>query len=66
MLVLGRKPGTGFFVGNSYIRIVSSTRSHVRIGIETDVDVPVVREELLDDYQRAPDGRLTRKGDGDD
>jgi len=49
MLVLNRKPGQGFTIGDN-IRVVflSYNRSEARIGIEAPDDVRILREELTD------------------
>jgi len=49
MLVLSRKSGQGFTIGDN-IRVVfiSWNRSEARIGIEAPDDVRILREELID------------------
>lgn len=49
MLILSRKPGDAILVGDGIrIVVVSSDRGGVRIGIEAPADVPIVREEIVE------------------
>jgi carbon storage regulator len=48
MLVLSRKVGQRFLIGNQVaITVVKISHGGVRIGIEAPAELPIVREELL-------------------
>lgn len=50
MLVLSRKLGERICIGdNIFITVVDINRGKIRLGIEAPRDVPVYRQELLDD-----------------
>lgn len=52
MLVLSRKLGERFIVGNNIrITVVEIERGKVRIGIEAPDEVPILREELIEPCQ---------------
>lgn len=49
MLVLSRKSGEKILVGNNIvITVVRIGPNTVRLGIDADGDIPIVREELLE------------------
>ena len=49
MLVLTRKIDQGIVIsGNIYVRVLGVERDRVKIGISAPLDVPVLRQELLD------------------
>ncbi|MEJ1396364.1 MAG: carbon storage regulator [Candidatus Sedimenticola sp. (ex Thyasira tokunagai)] len=47
MLILTRRIGEAFFLGNSEVRILTNNRGQIRIGIDAPQEVNIVREELL-------------------
>ena len=52
MLVLGRKLGESFTVGNATITVVETRRGKVRLGIEAPPDVLILRSELVQEAIR--------------
>ena len=54
MLVISRKQGESFYVGNSLITITRVSGGRVRVGITVPRVVPIVRGELT--ARRQPDG----------
>ena len=53
MLVLTRKIDQGIVIaGNIYVRVLGVERDRVKIGITAPLDVPVLRQELLDRARR--------------
>lgn len=55
MLVLSRKLGEKIYVGdNICITVVDIDRGKIRLGIEAPRDVPIFRQELLDEFKKAP------------
>lgn len=53
MLVLSRKPGERLYVGNDIvITVVRLGPNAVRLGIDAPDDLNIVREELLDTYDK--------------
>lgn len=58
MLILTRKIDQGIVIsGNIYVRVLGVERDRVKIGIAAPMEIPVLREELL---QREGGERLTR------
>lgn len=56
MLILSRRVGESFLIGNDVrITVLSARGSQVRIGIDAPKDTPVHREEI---YQRLQQGQL--------
>jgi carbon storage regulator len=52
MLVLTRKAGQSFCIGESIVITVQSIKGeHVRIAIEAPKEIPILREELRDARQ---------------
>lgn len=50
MLVLSRKLLEGIVIGEDIrITVVKVDRNHVRLGVEAPKDLPIVREELIQD-----------------
>jgi carbon storage regulator len=66
MLVLSRKNGQRVRIGGQIsITIVKISNGGVRIGIEAPVEIPIVREELLDKMdllQNSIEGVLAESG----
>lgn len=65
MLVLSRKPDESIFIGDDIvITIVATKGCQVRIGIDAPKNVPILREEILNDHQIAnlKDPAKTHKG----
>jgi len=57
MLILTRKSGEAFFIGKNReieIRVLSQGvppyRNQIKIGINAPMDMPILREEILDKY----------------
>ena len=49
MLVITRKPGESFLIGDDIkIMVVGVNRNQVRIGIDAPPNVDILREELID------------------
>lgn len=46
MLVLSRKKGEVFFIGDIKVEIIEIRGNKARIGIEAPIEIPVVRGEL--------------------
>jgi carbon storage regulator len=56
MLVLSRKLGERICIGdNIFITVVDINRGKIRLGIEAPRNVPVYRQELLDDAPARPE-----------
>ncbi len=51
MLVLARKATETIAVGTSIVRILEIRGNLVRIGIEADPDIQILRGELIEDAQ---------------
>lgn len=48
MLVITRKRGEGFIIGDDiHVTIVAVNGNNIRIGIDAPMDVPVFRDELI-------------------
>jgi carbon storage regulator len=66
MLVLSRRPGEEVVIGNNIrLTVVAVRGNHVRLGVTAPPDVPVLREELLqetEDFGASP--VLPRTGEG--
>ena len=62
MLVISRKVGEKFFVGEEItITVVRVSNGGVRIGIEAPKELSVMREELVtEEPEAAPANKLTR------
>ncbi len=55
MLVLSRKVGDRILIGKDvWITVVQIACDKVRIGIEAPKDVPIIRQEILDDNRDKP------------
>jgi carbon storage regulator len=53
MLVLTRKPGEAFGIGdNIVVRVLSIRQGTVRIGVEAPPEIPVVRDDAKDKRPR--------------
>lgn len=49
MLVLTRKIDQGIVIaGNIYIRVLGVERDRVKIGIDAPIEIPILRQELLE------------------
>ena len=46
-LVLKRKNGEGFYVGDAFIKIIEVGRNSVRLVVVAPDDIKILREELL-------------------
>ena len=61
MLVLTRRPGESVLIGDGVrVRILRSSGSRVRIGIEAPADLRIVREDVLADLDGAEDAEVAR------
>jgi carbon storage regulator len=55
MLVLSRKLGEKILIGeNICVTVVDIDRGKIRLGVEAPRDVPIFRQELLDQKQQKP------------
>lgn len=48
MLVLSRKKGEGIQIGDAVVTVVDIRGTIVRLGIEADREIPIVRLELVE------------------
>lgn len=48
MLVITRKPGESFYVGDTKIELLTRKGNCQKIGIDAPKDITILREELLD------------------
>lgn len=63
MLVLSRKEDESIIIGgNTRVTVLSIQSNRVRIGIECDNSVPIVREELLSEPPHNGYGNTSLKG----
>ncbi len=54
MLVLTRKIDQGIVIaGNIYIRVLGVERDRVKIGIDAPMEIPILRQELLEREKKA-------------
>lgn len=54
MLVLTRKIDQGIVIaGNIYIRVLGVERDRVKIGIDAPIEIPILRQELLERQEKA-------------
>ena len=54
MLVLTRKIDQGIVIaGNIYVRVLGVERDRVKIGISAPMEIPILRQELLDREEKA-------------
>jgi len=54
MLVLSRKVGEKIFIGEKIsVTVVRVAQGVVRIGVEAPDDLPILREEIKDQYKQA-------------
>lgn len=59
MLVLTRKPGEKVRIaGNIFVEVVEVDGKRVRIGFTAPPDVPIVREELIEENEQGDDETL--------
>ena len=66
MLVLTRKIDQGIVIaGNIYIRVLGVERDRVKIGIDAPIEIPILRQELLEREEKAGTRDDGTKGDGD-
>lgn len=66
MLVLTRKIDQGIVIsGNIYIRVLGVERDRVKIGIDAPMEIPILRQELLDREEKAGAKEGGAKGNGD-
>ena len=62
MLVLSRRPGEQLHIGTDIIvEVMEISGSQVRLGITAPREVPVLREELLDELPEWTDSELVRR-----
>jgi carbon storage regulator len=62
MLVLSRRPGEKLLIGDDIlVEILEVSGTQVRLGITAPRDVPVLREELLDEPPGWVDSDLVRR-----
>jgi len=54
MLVITRKPGESFGIGDSVVHVLSSRRGAIRIGIEAPKHVPIYRDDAGPRKPRLP------------
>jgi carbon storage regulator len=56
MLVLSRKLGEKIYINNNIcITVVDIDRGKIRLGIEAPREVPIFRQELLPNHEKAPE-----------
>ena len=66
MLVISRKLGESFFVGdNIEIRILSIKSDNIKIGINAPKDVKIARSELIETKNSNREAALSLGEDGD-
>jgi carbon storage regulator CsrA len=53
MLVITRKVGESFFIGNKEvtIKILGKTCNEIKVGIDASEDIPILREEIYDKFK---------------
>ena len=62
MLVLSRRPGEQLQIGTDIIvEVLDISGTQVRLGISAPREVPVLREELLDELPEWTDSELVRR-----
>ncbi|HPE81339.1 MAG TPA: carbon storage regulator [Gammaproteobacteria bacterium] len=62
MLVLSRRPGEQLHIGTDIIvEVLDISGTQVRLGISAPREVPVLRDELLDEQPGWPDPDLVRR-----
>jgi carbon storage regulator len=62
MLVLSRRPGEQLQIGTDIIvEVLEISGTQVRLGITAPREVPVLREELLDELPEWTDSELVRR-----
>ena len=67
MLVLTRKIDQGIVIsGNIYIRVLGVERDRVKIGIDAPMEIPILRQELVDRKEKADAERDRAKGHDDE
>ncbi len=65
MLVLTRKTDQGIVIaGNIYVRVLGIERDRVKIGISAPLEIPVLRQELLEREQQELLEREQKAKDG--
>lgn len=58
MLVLDRKVGEGFWIGDRiFVKVLAVGRRRIKLGIQASDDLSVVREELVDRSATPANGR---------
>ena len=61
MLILTRRPGEAIVInGDIRVRILSIEGERVKLGVEAPREVPVLRQELLDEVRRSNLEAVTR------
>ena len=67
MLVLTRKIDQGIVIaGNIYVRVLGVERDRVKIGISAPLEIPVLRQELLDRQNKENGAGTPQDGNGDE
>ncbi len=67
MLVLTRKIDQGIVIsGNIYIRVLGVERDRVKIGISAPMEIPILRQELLEREAKAGASDDGANGNGDE
>jgi carbon storage regulator len=67
MLVLTRKIDQGIVIaGNIYVRVLGVERDRVKIGISAPIEIPVLREELLEREGEGQTRKAPEQGRNDD
>ena len=70
MLILSRRPGEQMLIGDDIlVEVLEVSGTQVRLGITAPREVPVLREELLEEPPESTDTNLVRRamraaGDG--
>jgi len=47
MLIISRRPGESFFIGDNIEVVILEAGSHVRVGINAPRDIEILRTELI-------------------
>ena len=55
MLVLSRKPGESIRIGDAVVHVLQNTRGRVRLGIEADRSIEILRTEIAEDRRECRD-----------
>ena len=57
MLIITRKPGESFYIGDDIkVTILGERDGTVKVGIDAPKDVQILREEIREKYKDKPNG----------